>query len=547
MTNRRPDDTTPQQPSGDTGQAAAAPGAAPEAPDDERMALSEAERRIAAQVAAIESGRDRTRERRLARVEDFVYDKAQEKYWDIEDGTLHSEKSVDAAIPVDRWPMRDDGLGAGREGGGREGGADQRRPRGRPRRGEAQLGAPSAWIRRVEHGLFVESATWWPGRPRIVEDVFIDASGPYPAAGRRSFNRYRPPPTPAPYEGGAEPWIEHVKKLWPAEAEHEFFFDYCAHMLQHPEEKCNTAIVLSGTQGIGKDAALLPVKMAVGAWNCKGIDPDELFSAFRPWTETLMLVVDEVKPTKDEYHATAMYNTLKPMIAAPPETLPMNDKHVKLRYVINVMRVFLTTNDWMSMYIPAEDRRMFIMHSNLPRKWHLGEQRPDYFGEFFRWMEGGGFRAVASWLAARDVSRFDPKAEAAKTRGWEAVAASWEAPEDAIAASLDRLGRPEVLFGGELLAHAFDDREELLGVMKSPRKFAHRMQSEGYMLMRSPKGDRWRFSAGEGRVYQSKVAFAHRDTLDSGRCMKLFEERGQKLAEGAKGEKSLISVLPTRG
>ncbi len=144
-----------------------------------------------------------------------------------------------------------------------------------------------------------------------------------------------------------------------------------------------------------------------------------------------MLVVDEVRPSKDEFHASSMYNILKPMIVAPPDTLPLNDKYQKLRYVINVMRVFITTNDWMAMYIPPEDRRMFIMHSVLPQRWHELRNDPEYFQRLFAYFEHGGAGHVSDWLKKRDLSKFNPKAQVARTAGWEAVSNTWSEPETA--------------------------------------------------------------------------------------------------------------------
>jgi hypothetical protein len=358
--------------------------------------------------------------RRLARVEDYVFDKAQEAFWDLRDGSIHSEKAVDASIPIEFWRVD---VQEAQEPPEREEGA-----RGRPRGGRARrerLIPPSRDILRVEMDQFVEGSTWWPGHPLIIHDIFVDNNGWRHAAGRRIYNKYLPPPECVGTAEDAWPWVDHVKKLWPAAEEHEFFFDYCAHLVQKPQEKCNAAIVLSGKQGIGKDAALYPLRNVVGAWNSKNIDPDQLFSPYKPWLETLMLVVDEVRPSKDEFHASSAYNILKPLIVAPPETLPLNDKYVKLRHVINRMRIFITTNDWLSMYIPPEDRRMFVMHSEAEQRWHEAAGQLDYFSNLFAWFEAGGCGHISSWLKSRDLSKFNPKAQVVRTRGWEAVAASW--------------------------------------------------------------------------------------------------------------------------
>lgn len=471
--------------------------------------------------------RDAERQRRLARPEDYVFDKAQEAFWDIEDNTLHSEKAVDASIPQELWrvvvidPGNEDDEGP--------------RRRGRPRQRREQLVPPSRDIMRVENDRFVEGSTWWPGMPKIIRDWFIDKDGAYPVLGRRSFNQYRSPPThrfgrEVDLSAEAARWIEHVKKLWPDPREHEYFFDFCAHMVQRPDQKCNAAIVLSGTQGIGKDAALEAVKEAVGAWNYKGIDPDELFAAYQPWRQTLMLVIDEVRPSKDEFHASSMYNVLKPLIAAPPHTLPLNQKYEKLRYIINVLRVFITTNDWMAMYIPPEDRRMFVMHSTLPQKWHIAEGAPDYFREYFAWLYERGAKAVGAWLAERDLSHFDPKAQVSRTTGWEAVAGSWGVPDDSVSDALETLGRPDVFFGQELLDASFDSAEEMAAMLKSPRRIAHRLQREGYLLRRRADGNRYTFGGGANQ-FRSRLAFIrHELSSRPAEVEAALEARGKELA-----------------
>ena len=458
--------------------------------------------------------------RRLAGPEDYVFDKAQEAFWDLRDGTLHSEKAVDASIPVEAWRV-----------------VVEEGSRGRSRE---RLVNPSRDIMRVENDQFVEGSTWWPGRPQIIRDWFIDRDGFYPSPGRRIYNQYKPPPT---LLGGdpalASPWIDHVRRLWPEPREHEYFFDYCAHMIQRPEQKCNAALVLSGTQGIGKDAALWPVKLAVGSWNVKGIDPDELFSAYKPWLQTLMLTIDEVRPSKDEFHASSMYNILKPMIVAPPDTLPLNDKYQKLRYVINVLRVFITTNDWMSMYIPPEDRRMFIMHSHLPQRWHEAEGDAGYFERLFGFFETGGGGHVAAWLKNRDLSSFSPKAQIDRTSGWAAVANSWGEPEDAVTGALDALGAPEVVFGAELVRAQFDGAEEIAGLIRAPRRFVLRMSRAGYTSVRPPNSaERWSFGS-ETSVFRSRLAFVKSTligTRPSAEINAMIRAKGSEIAAKIESE-----------
>lgn len=459
-----------------------------------------AEARVKAREAALRAAA--AAQRRVAVPRDYLWDKAQEQFWDTTNHSLHGALAVDGSIPQTLWRVVVNA-----------------------RSGAEHLVRPSQDIMRIESNQTVEGATWWPGRPAIINDVFIGRDGPVPSPGCRILNQYRPPPPMPSSSDGAEPWLDHVRALWPEEC--EYFFNYCAHMVQRPAEKAHAAIVLSGAQGVGKDATLYPIRAALGAWNVKNINPDELLSPYRPWLQTLMLVVDEVRPNKDEFHASSLYNILKSMITTPPNTLPLNDKYMALRYVVNVLRVFITTNDWMAMYIPSEDRRMFIMHSTKPQGW----QPQSYFDQLFGWFEAGGDAAVARWLTERDIAHFSPKAQPPRTAGWEAVANTWSEPEDAFDAALTAMGRPDVFFGLELAeTHAFDGAEDIAGLLKSPRKCGFRLQRAGYVALACPGADRWSF-AGPARRVQARLAFA-RQTLDRATAVKMLRERGRALACG---------------
>jgi hypothetical protein len=482
--------------------------------------MDDIDARTAAREAALREELDD--QRRLALVSDYIYDKAQEAFWDLRDGTKHSKVAVDASIPLEQWrvEIREEPEGAAGRG----------RPRARER-----LIPPSTDIMRVENDQFVEGATWWPGQPQIVKDWFIDSDGFFPAKGRRMYNRYRPIPELAGNALKAQPWIDHVKALWPDPIEHEYFFDYWAHALQRPGEKCNAAIVLSGQQGIGKDVALSAVKHAMGDWNCKDINPDQLFGQYKPFLQTLALIVNESKPQEDEFRASNMYNIMKPLIAAPPNTLPVDEKYQNLKYVINVLRVVITTNHPLDLFIPEDDRRMFIMHSRTLKGW----QPPEYFAQLGPWCEGEGGAHVQAFLLSRDIRAFNPKAAPPKTQGWEDIANTWITPDDALTQALDALGRPDVLLATELLQVQFDGADEIQGMLKSPRKIAHRLSKEGYVTIRpdaSDKENRWAFS-GPNRTIRSRLALAKQELMgDPVRVRHAIRERGKWLASTPLGE-----------
>lgn len=453
--------------------------------------------KLAARVAA-ESPR------KTYKPSDFLFDASLERYWCVPNASIHNPVSVNALIPMEFWRM------------------PMAEGRGRP---PAPV-KPSLDIARIENNTVVESSTWLPGSPRIIQDMIVSAEGFFPVTGARAFNTYRAPPAPnVELADRAGPWVAHVKKLWPEPEEHNYFFDYCAHMVQRPEEKCNAAILVSGKQGIGKDAALLPLRDAVGSWNTRNVTPDELLERFNPWVETLMLTVDEVRPTSDDHRATGMYDALKTLITTPPNTLALEQKLMPVRYVANVMRIFLTTNDRLAMYIPPEDRRLMVLHSELPQNWHLAADDVGYFDKLFAWLHTGGAGAVAGWLAARDISQFQPKGQVPKTGTWAEIAQRWDAPEDELTQALDMLGEPDCVLGSELSEQLFDGVEVLRKMMRG-RGFVFRMQQAGYKAVALPPGKAHWLQFHEGyRVKTSKAYVKEALGMTIAEARNLVQER----------------------
>lgn len=410
--------------------------------------------------------------RESAKIEELRYDVRQNCFWDVVSGHPYQDiRSVNGLVPKSGWPVKmvpqDDGTQ------------------------KETFIKPSSWLAAAENNLIVNDSVWWPGQPRIVEGFMVRDNGSLIESDQRNilFNNYTPPPTFRKSKVKPDRWLNHVKALWPIEAEHNFFFDYCAHMIQRPEEKANAVITLSGEQGIGKDVALDPVKAAIGLWNAQNITPEQFMSSYNSWAQTVMLVIDEMRPHREDYHASSIYDKLKSISVTPPDMIAVSEKYMKLRYVRNVLRCFVTTNEMTAMYIHPNDRRFAIFHSSKKSKW----QPQSYFASLKAWMANGGNAAVANWLARRDISKFEPKSRPVETAGWRAIVGGWSAPDDAVAKALDRLndekvveqlGPPDAFFSAELLPDMMsDEREEIEKLLKSPRRLAHRMQACNYFLV----------------------------------------------------------------
>lgn len=436
--------------------------------------------------------------RRTRRMEDFRYDEQQEKYWDTTTGNLLGAKSVNGAIRPEDWPQRPDG-----------------------RSGELKPFPPASAINAVDTGLTVEGSTWWPGRPRFIEDVVVNERGAMPLDGAVCYNSYIPPCRKLRGSVGPEQWLDHVKRLYPDPLEHEHFFDFCAHMLQRPDEKVNHGIVMAGTYGIGKDTALLPVRRGVGEWNAAEIGPDAITSAYNGFLRSVLLVINEVRPQNEEHKASDFYNMLKPILAAPPEMLPMTLKYANTIYVRNLCHVILTTNDPLTMYIPPEDRRLFVMTSTLTDP-KVGGVFPDgYFDDLHAYLADGGADGVVRHLLARDLSSFRAAAPPPMTRGKLAIINSANqvrrSPADDAVESFFELfpdGPPKVFFHTDLLqwvnaSGQFDDAATTIKMLNA-KNFHFKMAERGYELIRNPDAAEW-FTRTKTGKYRSRMAFASRE------------------------------------
>lgn len=433
--------------------------------------------------------------RRRRKMTDFRYDERQERYWDVTTGTLLAPKSVDGAIPKEWWPTKPVN-----------------------KAGDLKPYAPSIAINDVDTGLTVEGSTWWPGMPRFINDVVIDDRGLMRQKGAVCYNTYyEPDRSQLRTDACPQRWIDHIKKLWPDPAEHEHFFDFAAHMIQKPHEKVNHGIVIAGVQGIGKDTAMMPLRKGVGEHNTAEVEPDAISKAYNPYVKSVMLVINEVRPHDEDHKASSFYNQLKPLLAAPPEMLPMEVKYANVVYVRNLCHVFLTTNEPLTMYIPVEDRRLFVMTSRLPDPRTNKVFEPDYFPSIHAYLEDGGIDAAITWLMNRDITSFNAGAPPASTWGKVAIISSADQIRRSISDEVieqyiheNFAGKhPDVIFPKDFLEWIpsgkwFDDASAAIKAVQS-KGFHFKMEEHGYDMVRNPHAQEWKCGK-----YRSRAAFVRK-------------------------------------
>jgi hypothetical protein len=345
----------------------------------------------------------------------------------------------------------------------------------------------------------VECMTWAPGYPMLIKNRLVVDSGWIERKDVTTFNHYREPRIQPGNATKARPWLEHIYKVYPENAGHIIM--WLAQRVQRPQEKINHALVLGGLQGIGKDTLLAPLKHAVGPWNFHDVDPIQLLAPFNPFLKSVILRVNEARDL-GEFDRFKFYHHTKNLIAAPPETLYVNEKNLRQYYVFNVLGFVITTNHKTDgIHLPADDRRHYVTWSNLKKE----DFTKDYFETLWDWYNNeDGHGHVAAYLAGLDISAFDPKAPPPKTPAfWEIVSVN-QAPEDAeLADVIDKLGSPDALTVKQLIAVAPGNTAEWLMDPKSRRSIPHRLERCGYTSVNNEeaKDGYWRVANTRQRIF----------------------------------------------
>lgn len=201
-------------------------------------------------------------------------------------------------------------------------------------------------------------------------------------------------------------WLEHCQDLVPEQDELNHIFDVMAFKVQHPEIKVNHAILHAGDEGSGKDTFWAPFIWAICGDHLKNrgiMDNNSVNSQWGYQLESEILIINELKEP-DAAARRQLANQLKPIIAAPPEMLPINRKGLHPYMMANRLFVLAFSNDPVPISLASQDRRWFCVWSNAARMDSVRAKK------IWDWYRAGGFAAIGGWLMARDVSKFNPSA-----------------------------------------------------------------------------------------------------------------------------------------
>jgi len=288
---------------------------------------------------------------------------------------------------------------------------------------------------------------------------------------------------PTPILGNPAPWLRHVEHMIPNADERAHFLSALAHKVQYPGIKINHAILLGGNHGSGKDTLMAPFFWSIGGdtkSNCSMVKNEELTSQWGYALECEVMEIAELRQA-DAKDRRAIENTLKPIIAAPPELLPVNRKGLHPYMALNRIFVVAFTNERGAISLPSEDRRWFVL-------WCEADRLPVADADaLWNWYKNqNGFGAVAHYLSTYDVSAWNPSAPPPMTEAKRILIDAAMSPAEAALVSAIR-NRVGDFASGAIGSpfHAILDRVQFPAHVKTPPQAAlfHALKEAGWADM----------------------------------------------------------------
>ncbi|GJD32823.1 hypothetical protein PMNALOAF_4102 [Methylobacterium adhaesivum] len=158
-----------------------------------------------------------------------------------------------------------------------------------------------------------------------------------------------------PAAGDYQPILDFFARFLPDTCSREHVIQYLAHLIQHPGEKIEHGIIVTGGYGTGKSTLHRIVVTMIGAKNARKIEGVELG---QEWTARL--VDAKVLMIEEAHHGERLEVFEKTKTLLTEEFYYAHDKNVRRFRGRTPRGMFLASNDAAPMVLPRGDRRWFV-------------------------------------------------------------------------------------------------------------------------------------------------------------------------------------------
>lgn len=321
-----------------------------------------------------------------------------------------------------------------------------------------------------ENGTIIKASDWIK-RNQLVTSLTVDPSTEedyikdydcrngeiIPSVGGALYNTYIKPKIEMGDARLAQPFLNHVHKVFNKPGDADQFLNYMAHRVQKPWEKPRFALLISGEQGVGKDTAVEFCIPAIGSWNVSNIDPAALDSHFNEYASATLIRISETS-NLHEMSKWAFNEQTKVLIAGSPDVVSINPKYGQKYSMRMFCGVIMTTNHLSTgIYIPADDRRYDVI--DCASKKEMGLHSPaeitQYFQELWEWFnDDGGKMHVACYLNERDISKFCASTGQRKTDAHKMVVQQGYTGDHWLDDIINEIGNPDAFTAKTIVERA---------------------------------------------------------------------------------------------
>ncbi|WAR46953.1 primase-helicase family protein [Methylomonas rapida] len=182
---------------------------------------------------------------------------------------------------------------------------------------------------------------------------------------------------------------------------YDYILNWCAHLVQRPQELPETALVFRGREGIGKNTFIEPLARIVGQEHYLMLSSlNQVTGRFSGHLANALLIFCNESVWGGDKSAQGV---LKSMITDPVQ--PIEYKGRDLSMVRSFRRCIFATNEQWAVPRGADDRRYVITDVSDERKGDWA-----YFQALNKEMrEEGGTEALMAYLLGRDISAWHPR------------------------------------------------------------------------------------------------------------------------------------------
>ena len=269
-------------------------------------------------------------------------------------------------------------------------------------------------------------------------------------------------------------FLDFVKEVIAAGNEelYDYINKWIASIIQKPGIKTETALILKGLQGIGKNVFTKVICELLSGYSASNVtDISELTGSFNSIVESKMLIVlNEMKNCGDERGAN--FDALKSIITDP--VIRINEKFQPRRTAENVANFIFCTNNSFPVKIESGDRRYVVTQVSAKYKDNL-----KYWEDFHNKLNKEFYENLISYYQNLDISEFNTR-----------KIPETDAKDDIIFASMSSIdvfcvNHYENLIEGMLVKTAMNYKPN---EYKSERTFQLALKSKCDLVKKSEKG-----------------------------------------------------------